>query len=151
MNNQTIQYQFVNIEQPEDIEKILSFMEAASGAFNSGDYEKYRDLSYSYIESSERNGREFIIGLMKSGLRIIRWTAKPFSEPTWPIFKTLKLCPEPIFWIDVFLNDGLREKDYQLYFALPANADVDGVFKKCAYIERQKPKRAKSSSKKKEV
>ena len=76
--------------------------EETTSLFNACDYDGFNSLSSPYPESGERNSREFIVGLIISGLRVVRWTAKPFSEPNWPVLKRVMLWPEPVFWIDVF-------------------------------------------------
>jgi hypothetical protein len=143
-DNQVIEHEFIDITRNDEVEAITRFMDEAVRSFNASDYEAHRALSHpSTSELGERNTREFITGLMKSGHRIVRWTARPFVEPKWPVFRKMMLSPAPVFWIDVFLNDGHRRKDYELFFALPAIENEP--FKMSTYADRPKPPTRRSS------
>lgn len=146
MSGQSTPNQFSDIESHEAIEKIARFMEEAVRAFNAADWEKLENLAHpGNSEKGKSNTAEFQKSLFENGDRILRWTAKIFVEPDWKVMREYMFSHNPVFWVDAFLNNGSRKKDYEIFFALSPNED--GELRSCYYLARPpKPRKTRKRS-----
>jgi hypothetical protein len=137
----SIERQFEGVDDPGARVKILSFMEMAELAFESRSQKILEDLSHpGGSESGKLNAADFHNVLFSNGDKVVSWIAKPFVEPKWSIFKRDMLFPPPEFWVDALIDNGKREKEYGIFFALAACED--GTLKSCYYKSRPRKKKS---------
>jgi hypothetical protein len=123
-----------------DVERVTAFMAAVTRAFELADPDLLEALSHEGGDPrGRRNSYEFNRSLMEGGDKVRSWSARPYTEPKWSIMRTLRHHPPPSIWIDVTLNDGVR--DYPYCFACAT--DADGVLRSCYYVDRERRRKSR--------
>lgn len=117
-----------------DRECVTKFMDQVVKIFESCKAEKLSKLDHKGASAAQDDADlQFAQRLMNNGDRVVAWTARKYTEPSWSIMKHNDFFPAPKLWIDVTLNNG--NHDYPFFFALaPAK---NGSLRSCFYVDRE--------------
>lgn len=119
------------------LEELHRHLDVVIRAFEQKNVVDYMRLSFEKTDGNKRDDKNtwsYIQELMDCGLKVADWSAKPYKQPRWSIFKEFRLDPSPLIWVDVFLHNAENGHKVEIFLALAV--DADGRLKQCDYVEK---------------